>query len=134
MELALEILIPGGTIRLTGLKSVVFQSTEGEVGVLPGHLPMIALLESGELRAESRDGVKRFAAGTGVVRIAADRVSVLVHDLVAEDEIDAEMVRESLDASRKVLAAANLSGIEAYREDLLRDIRFAEAQLSLLDR
>lgn len=134
MKLALEILIPGGKVRLEGLKSVVFQSQEGEVGVLPGHLPMIVLLESGVLRAESRDGVKRFVAGTGVARITQDTVSLLVHDLSAEDEIDAEKIRESLDASRRSLAATELSGIGAYREELERDIRFAEAQLSLLDR
>ena len=134
MDLALEILIPGETIRLSGLRSVVFQSTGGEVGVMPGHLPMIVLIESGILRAESRDAVKRFVAGTGVARVSADKVSLLVHDLVAEEEIDCEQVRDSLNETHKAMQAAELNGIDAYREDLLRDVRFAEAQLLLSGR
>lgn len=134
MDLTLEILIPGETTRLAGLRCVVFQSTDGELGVMPGHLPMIALTECGILRAESRDSVKRFVAGAGVATISADTVSLLVHDLVAEEELDDEAVRDSLNKARKALQATELSGTDAYREDLLRDVRFAEAQQVLLDR
>lgn len=134
MSLTLEILIPGATRRLSGLSCVVFQSPEGEVGVMPGHVPMIVLVESGILRAESREGVKRFAAGTGVARVTAETVSLLVHDLAAEDEVDAEAVREALEADRRALQAEEAGGLDARREELLREIRFAEAVLGLLDR
>lgn len=133
MDLTLEILIPGETTRLAGLRTVVFQSAEGEIGVMPGHVPAMVLVESGILRAESRDAVKRFVAGAGVARISADTVSLLVHDLVAEEEIAGEAVRDSLSEAHRALQAAELNGIDAFREDLMRDIRFAEAQLRLLD-
>lgn len=132
MELTLEILIPGKTLRFSGLASVVFQSPEGEVGVMPGHVPMIVLVESGILRAESRDGVKRFAAGTGVARVTAETVSLLVHDLAEEDEIDAEEVREAMEADQRALQAEEAAGIHPHREELLKEIRFAEAKLKLL--
>lgn len=134
MELALEILIPGRTLRFSGLRCVVFQSPEGEVGVMPGHVPMIVLVESGILRAESRDEVKRFAAGTGVARISADLVSLLVHDLAEEHEIDAAEARASLEADRRALEAEEATGLNMRREELLREIRFSEAKLTLLDR
>lgn len=134
MNLALEILIPGKTLRLSGLRCVVFQSPDGEVGVMPGHVPMIVLVECGILRAESSEGVKRFAAGTGVARVTADKVSLLVHDLAAEDEIDAEEVRGTLEADQRALQAEEAGGMDMRREELLREIRFAEAKLELLDR
>jgi F-type H+-transporting ATPase subunit epsilon len=133
MNLALEILIPGETRRLSGLSRVVFQSIEGEIGVMPGHVPMIVLVESGILRAESREGVKRFAAGSGVARVTAEMVSLLVHDLAAEDEIDVDEVRESLEADQRALQAEEAGGMDMRREELLKEIRFAEAKLELLE-
>lgn len=58
--------------------SLVAPAWDGQVGVLPGHAPMIALLGAGELSVDAVGGgsVTHFVAG-GVLKVLEDRVTVL---------------------------------------------------------
>lgn len=58
--------------------SLVAPGWDGQVGILPGHAPMITLLGAGELSIDQAGGgsVSRFVAG-GVLKVLEDRVTVL---------------------------------------------------------
>lgn len=58
--------------------SLVAPAWDGQVGILPGHAPMIALLGAGELSVDQVGGgsISRFVAG-GVLKVLEDRVTVL---------------------------------------------------------
>lgn len=55
--------------------SVVVPAFDGEVGILTGHAPMLALLGSGELRLGG--GAQRFQVAGGFVQVADDHVRVV---------------------------------------------------------
>jgi F-type H+-transporting ATPase subunit epsilon len=63
----------------SGLASmVVARTTEGEIGVLPGHEPMLAVLASGEVRVTTEDGTKITAnAEGGFLSIENNNVQVV---------------------------------------------------------
>ncbi|MDP3850422.1 MAG: hypothetical protein Q8Q59_07970 [Luteolibacter sp.] len=44
MALKLEIVMPGGKLEFPGVKSIVLETTDGALGILPGHLPMLTLV------------------------------------------------------------------------------------------
>lgn len=57
--------------------SVVAPAFDGEVGILTGHAPMLALLGAGELRLGGGASVQRFHVEGGFVQVADDHVRVV---------------------------------------------------------
>lgn len=58
--------------------SVVARTTEGEIGILPGHTPVLASLAEGEVRVKTADGKSIVAnAEDGFLSVANDLVTVL---------------------------------------------------------
>lgn len=94
---------------------VLARTTVGEVGILPGHQPMLAQLEeAGVVRIDSTDGSKRtIAVHGGFLSVSAERVSILAEFAEQADEIDVERARRaregadsSTDEGRAALARA----------------------------
>jgi F-type H+-transporting ATPase subunit epsilon len=57
--------------------SVVAPAFDGEVGILTGHAPMLALLGAGELRLGGGATTQRFHVEGGFVQVADDQVRVV---------------------------------------------------------
>ena len=57
---------------------IVAKTTEGEIGILPGHTPMLAILSAGEVRITTASGEKVTAqADDGFLSVDNDRVNVV---------------------------------------------------------
>jgi F-type H+-transporting ATPase subunit epsilon len=102
---------------------------KGEIGVLPGHTPLIALLGIGVVGY--RDGSRRgtLAVRGGFVEISGDAVRVLADQAATPDAVDeARVSAEKGDAeNRRALVAGDeeLDSVNA-------EAQFAEARLALL--
>jgi F-type H+-transporting ATPase subunit epsilon len=108
---------------------VTLPAQRGEIGILPGHTPLIALLGIGVVGY--RDGSRRatLAVRGGFVEIAGDAVRVLADEAAAPDTIDATK------ASAEKAAAESLRDRAAGDEELdaaNADVRFAEARLAVV--
>jgi F-type H+-transporting ATPase subunit epsilon len=100
----------------------------GEIGVLPGHTPLIALLGIGVVAY--RDGARRatLAVRGGFVEIAGDAVRILADEAAAPETIDAAKVSaEKTDAETRRAHAAGDVDLDAANADA----RFAEARLAV---
>lgn len=76
-RLTLSVITPEATVYEGEADMVVLPAWDGEVGILRGHAPMMALLGEGELRA-TRDGAERtFFVSGGFMQVVDDVVSVL---------------------------------------------------------
>lgn len=72
-------------------ESVVVPAFDGEVGILPGHAAMLALLGTGELRVRAPGGANtRLAIRGGFLQVNHDKVTVLTQESAAPDEIGAD--------------------------------------------
>ena len=129
MGMTVELVTPAGTIEIPAATAVEFQSGDGGIGILPGHAVMIGTIETGILAISTPTGKRRYVTGSGLARIADDRVSLLLLDLLPEDEIVAEQVIREYQALAASLAAP---GAPAAHTERLRDLRLTEAKLSLL--
>jgi F-type H+-transporting ATPase subunit epsilon len=82
-----------GTARL-----VVATTPEGEIGILPGHEPVLALLVDGAVRIETTDGERIGAAvHGGFFSVARDEVAILAETAELDSEIDVERAQAALD-------------------------------------
>lgn len=92
---------------------VVAQTTEGEIGILPGHEPLLGqLVEGGTVAVTTADGERIVAAvHGGFLSVTAESVSVLAESADLADEIDVDAARSALrDAGDDAQAAAVAHG------------------------
>lgn len=76
-RLTLALITPESTVYEGEADMVVVPAWDGEVGILKGHAPMMALLGSGELRVTRNGSEKTFFVSGGFMQVADDVVSVL---------------------------------------------------------
>ena len=99
----------------SGEASAVFaRTTEGELGILPGHTPLLGELAQGwVVRIERSDEPElRVAVNGGFLSVRKDGVSVLAETAESAEDIDVARAREALqraerDDSPSGLAARN---------------------------
>ena len=83
---------------------VVLPGTNGELGILPGHTPLLALLKIGELRYRSGTTVNRLVISWGFAEVLPDRVIVLAERGFLPSEIDRAAAEQERIAAEKELA------------------------------
>jgi F-type H+-transporting ATPase subunit epsilon len=115
--LRLEIVTPEAITYSQDVEFVILQGVEGQMTVLPEHVQLMTQLVPGEMIAR-RGGQDEFlAVGEGLVKIAADKVSVLTDMAVAAaniDEAKAEEARRRAEARLKEkLSAEEIASVNA---------------------
>jgi F-type H+-transporting ATPase subunit epsilon len=81
---------------------VIARTTEGELGVLPGHAPLLGQLADGgvvTIRREDGDDMVVAAHG-GFISVTEDGVSILAELAEVSNEIDADRARQALERAR----------------------------------
>jgi len=76
-RMRVSVISPEATVFEGRAASLVAPAWDGELGVLPGHAPMVVLLGSGELRIEAEGGSRRFRVAGGFMQVVDDTVTVL---------------------------------------------------------
>jgi F-type H+-transporting ATPase subunit epsilon len=128
MPLQLEIVTPEGMALEKSADSVVLPGALGEVGILPGHIPLTIMLDPGELRIATGGGADSFIISRGFALVANDTVSVLTDAAVDEENIDEQMVEDAQRRAEEALAEKHeLDPDEVERLESV--VRFSVAQL-----
>ena len=87
----------------TEADEVVLPATDGEIGVLPGHTPLLTTLRIGEMRYRNGGRVERMVLSWGFAEVLPDRVIVLAERGVLPSEVDfAAAERERAEAEREL--------------------------------
>ena len=93
--LKLEIVTPEATTFSDDVEQVTLTGGEGEMGILPQHMPLMSQLVAGEITA-IKDGKFIFlAVGNGFVQVTGDRVSVLTDMAIRAENIDEAAAEEA---------------------------------------
>ena len=130
MPLTLEIVTPEGRVYSDTVDTVVLPTTQGEIGILPGHIPLLTQLEEGELRVQKGTATESLACGRGFAEISADRISVLAEQAINVAAIDENAVENACRRAEEALAQKQ--GLSAEETEKLESVvRFAYAQLDL---
>jgi F-type H+-transporting ATPase subunit epsilon len=102
--LKLEITTPTGQVYSKDVDMVTLPGREGEMGILPMHVPLIALLGDGEIIARRGSQADHLLVTGGCAEITPNRVAVLTvfaTDAEAIDEGKAEAARARAEARLK---------------------------------
>ena len=130
MPLTLEIVTPDARVYSDTIDTVVIPTAEGEVGILPGHIPLLAQVENGELRVTKGGTTQLLAVSGGFVEVEGDRVHVLAEHAITEEKIDEKAVEEALKRAEKELDEAKHLDPQQY-EHLQNLVRYSGVQLAV---
>ena len=92
----LRIITPDRVFYENRVEMVEFNTTEGEIGVLPGHIPLTVIIKPGVLNITESDGEKEAALHAGFAEILPDKVTILAEIVEWPDEIDEHRAAEAL--------------------------------------
>ncbi len=110
---------------------VVIPGSEGQMGVLPNHTPLLTTLNYGELRiVEGHDEVS-FVVYGGLVDVRPDKVTVLADDAESVFDIDLKEVEAARERARQVMLE-HPDGAE--RAEIAQELRRAEIAVRIRQR
>jgi len=130
----LSLVTPEGAAYEGEAEMLIVPGAAGEIGVLPRHAPLVAMLKAGEIRVKTRGDWQTFAAGPGYFKIQQDRALVLVDDAVPAEEIDVEQARREADDARALLEKADAGDEEIDRWQAEQRLRHAENKIAVAGR
>jgi F-type H+-transporting ATPase subunit epsilon len=128
-ELKLEIVTPERRVLSEDVNSVTVPGRGGELGILPGHAPLISELQTGVLSYDEDGTTFNLHVSGGFVEVNNDRVSVLAEVAERPEEIDAPSARASREQLEKKMNSP--SGSEADLEQTKTELERATVRLQL---
>jgi F-type H+-transporting ATPase subunit epsilon len=128
-ELQSIIVTPERTVSDQEADFVALTLFDGEIGIAPGHTPLIGRLGYGEMRITYEDRIDHYYIEGGFVEVLGDVVTVLTQRAVPAKEIDEAVAQEQLDSAQA--RPAKTSEQQAVRE---RTIQQSRAQLRVARR
>jgi F-type H+-transporting ATPase subunit epsilon len=132
MPLLLEIVTPERLAYSDTVDSVQLPGSQGELGVLPHHAPLVSTLGVGELRIRKGGTEESFAIVGGFLQVRPDRVVVMAETADMASEIDLERAQEAKREAERALEsttptdAVDLAAARASLQQALLRIRVAE--------
>lgn len=104
-QLQLEVVTPERRVLSEQVNSVTVPGRGGEMGILPGHAPLISELRTGVLSYNEDGTTFQLHVSGGFVEVNDDRVSVLAEIAERPEEIDAARARLSREHTEKQLSS-----------------------------
>jgi F-type H+-transporting ATPase subunit epsilon len=93
--LKLEIVTPEAKTFSDDVDMVTLTGGEGEMGILPQHMPLMTELMAGEIIAQKSGETIFLAVGGGFVQVTGDRVSILTDMAIRAENIDEAAAEEA---------------------------------------
>jgi F-type H+-transporting ATPase subunit epsilon len=103
-KLTLTVVTRDRKILETEVDEVELPASDGEIGILPGHTPLLALLKIGQMRYRRGNDVQRLVISWGFAEVLPDRVIVLAERGVLPSEIDIAAAEADRAAAEKEIA------------------------------
>ncbi len=114
-------------LRSSEADLVIARTVDGDIGVLPGHEPLVSLLADGIVQIRGGDdGDWAAAVSGGFLSVSKDRVSILAERAVLAEKVDVNAARAAADEARRAIDSA---ADDDDRERAVADLAYAESQL-----
>ncbi|MGF2618222.1 F0F1 ATP synthase subunit epsilon [Rossellomorea vietnamensis] len=117
--LKVNIVTPDGPVYESEVEMVSTKAQSGELGILPGHIPMVAPLQIGAVRLKNGNDTELVAVSGGFLEVRPDQVTILAQSAERSEAIDVERAKEAKNRAENRLNASK------------EEIDFRRAELAL---
>ncbi len=131
MSLTLEIITPEGVAwRGENLNMITLPATDGEIGIISGHIPLITMLNEGAILVTNSDSsTESIAIDKGYARCMGDVVSVLTEAAIDVSKLSDDDIANAKNMAIQAMEKARNASIDADElEKLEAVVRFTIAQ------
>jgi F-type H+-transporting ATPase subunit epsilon len=105
-EMKLEIVTAERVVYSEDVSVLVAPGADGELGVLPGHAPLLTTLAPGEIKV-TKDGEESFmVVSGGFLEVLGNKVTILANTAEYADEIDEDRAEAALERAQERVATA----------------------------
>ena len=129
MPLTLEIVTPEARVYSDTIDTVVIPTVQGEVGILPGHIPLLTQVQSGELRVTKGSETLFLAVSGGFAEVDAEKIIVLAEESIPLNELDAGKLDSRIKDAEEDVGAAKTEDDRAQAMAALDHLRQLRAAL-----
>lgn len=131
-SLALNVATPNGMMLSIEVDSVQLPASNGEIGILPGHIPILAALKPGVLKYKLKGGQSGAAAiGSGFVEADAKRVRVIAEFFVRPEDVEKSEAQADLERATQAMKTLNAVLGEPAQVEAQRDLDWALARIEV---
>ncbi|MRH43957.1 F0F1 ATP synthase subunit epsilon [Aquibacillus halophilus] len=117
--LTVSVVTPDGPILEDTFEMVSCKAENGELGILPGHIPLVAPLTISAVRLKGNNETQKIAVSGGFLEVRPDKVTILAQSAEKPSDINVERARKAKERAERRLKA---------KQD---DIDFRRAEYSL---
>jgi F-type H+-transporting ATPase subunit epsilon len=125
--LKFEIVTAEGPAYSEDVEMVTLPAVQGQIGILPGHVPLMTQMVPGEIIVRKGSHDRFLAVGEGLVEITSDHVAILTDLAIAAENIDeakAEEARQRAEARlREKLSSEEVASVNAALARSLAQLR-----------
>lgn len=111
----LEIVTPDHLAYSGEVERLTVRGVEGDLGILPGHIPMVTPLQVAPLTIKTGNKTSQIAVNGGFVEVRKDKVVVLAESAEAAEEIDLQRAQAAKERAERRLANADKQAEIDYR-------------------
>jgi F-type H+-transporting ATPase subunit epsilon len=119
-KIRLEIVTPERLLLSEDVDEVTIPGSEGYLGVLPGHLPLLTTIGVGILSYRQGGEKHNFAVNGGFAEVLGDRVILLAQTVEKPHEIDVARAQVAKQKAEKLLYSKEEIDVEAAVGELMR--------------
>ncbi|MFM1799674.1 MAG: hypothetical protein RLZZ117_1952 [Cyanobacteriota bacterium] len=105
MTLTLRVLAPDQSVFEGPVEEVILPSATGQLGVLPGHVPLLTALDNGVLRLREGSDWRSIALLGGFAEVDSNEVTVLVNGAELGSSIDTATAEQDVEAAEQAFRA-----------------------------
>ncbi len=106
-KLRCDIITPEKIVYSGEVDMVIAPGIEGELGILPLHIPLISVLKVGELRLKIGKKQEHMALAGGYLEVREDKVIVLADSAESAEHIDVERARRAKERAESLLTQSS---------------------------
>ncbi|MBE5892124.1 MAG: ATP synthase F1 subunit epsilon [Lachnospiraceae bacterium] len=114
---SLRIITPDRHFYEGEVEMVEFNTTEGQIGVLPGHIPMTVILKPGILKIYEPENEKEAALHSGFAEILPTGITILAEIVEWPEEIDVQRAESARERAEERLRT-HAPGIDVMRAEI----------------
>lgn len=105
-KLHFEIITPEKTVFKEEIDSITIPTLEGEITVLPGHIPLVAPVKAGEIVIKKDNVTHHMAVMSGFMEISDNNIKLMADAAELADEIDERRALEARARAEKAISDA----------------------------
>ena len=115
--LSVSVVTPDGLVLEDNYDMVVCKSDDGELGILPGHIPLVTPLIISALRLKRANNTDKVAMNGGLLEVNEDKITILAQSAEKPSDIDVGRAQEAKLRAERLLQSKQ-DHIDFHRAEL----------------